>query len=523
MRTCKKRGTYPARRSLPSVAVPAAVLVVASAFLTIELLVVSVAALFALAFFAVAILGVATWSFRRAARRPGATHRVAAGLILGCAMVALGTYRIARTDQVPTPAIVPRGEVAVTATALQDLRPSTSGIRALPVAVDEITDRRGWKGSCRGRTVLLWEGKASIVTTDRTERVVPQRGDALRFTTAPKALGGGTVWLADDDIAVTLRDTELSRIRRTTRKTIKRRFERLERNARGYMVALLLGDRGSVSPETYDAVRRSGAAHVLALSGMHLGVLAFIVSAALRRVVPSTVAVGVSAFVLCGYVWIAGWIPSLLRAIAMVCVASFAAVRSVRPPPPTILARGVLILYLIDPSIVYELGFRYSVLALTGLMWGAPFLVAQLRYILPRWCAVYIGVSAAALACTAPLTLALFGTVYPAGIVMAGALSIGVTLLMWSGLVYIAVAPIPLLGRIAGETIEGGVSVFTAVAGWGARIPALSPGESAPSAMALILGSGIIVLSGSILLFRRRHRIHFDQRKASIGESQFHF
>lgn len=452
-----------------------------------------------------------------------AAERIVVGLIIGCALVSVGTYRIARINHAPRSAILPYGEVLVTARALQDLRPSASGIRVLPVIVDEITDRRGWRGSGTGRSVLLWDGEATIVTADRTERIVPQRGDILRFATTSEAFGRGTVWLTDDDISVTRRDSIASRVRRGVRRTLRERFERLERSTRGLMVALLLGDRGSVSPDTYEAVRRSGAAHVLALSGMHLGVLAIIVSAALRRILPSALAVGVTAVALFGYVWIAGWIPSLLRAIAMVGVAALAAIRSIRLPPGTVLARGVLILYAIDPSIAYEIGFQYSVCALVGLIYGAPFLVAHLRYLFPRWIAGYVGVSTAALLCTTPLSLALFGTVYPAGIVMAGVLSIGVTLLMWVGLGYLAIAPLPGIGLLVGRSLEAGVTLFSTIAGWGAQIPELNRTDASFGGVSAVICTAIIGISGLILMFRLRNRVHFEQRKASIGESQFHF
>jgi ComEC/Rec2-related protein len=539
--------------SPPSVAVTAAGCVVTSAFLPIEPLHVSVTALIATVTLVIGILlavgalvgsaaaaadgdsavpprGTRAPRCPRPSRRLRRRHfrrevvaRIVAGLIVGGVLVAGGAYRIARTDRPPRAGILPAGVVTVTGRARQDLRPSASGIRVLPVAVKEITDSRGWTGSATGRTVLLWEGEASVVTLDRATRVVPQRGDTLRFATTPEALAGGMVWTTDDEITVTPIDSPLAGVRRGTRRTLRGRFERLERSARGFMVALMLGDRGSVSPDTYEAVRRSGSAHVLALSGMHLGVLALIVSAVLRRALPSAFALGVTAIILFGYVWIAGWIPSLLRAIAMVGVAAFASVRSVRLPPGTILARSVLVLYVVDPSIAYELGFQYSVCALAGLIWVAPFLVAQLHYILPRPLAGYVGVSAAALACTTPLSLTLFGTVYPAGIVMAGVLSIGVTLLMWAGLAYIAVAPLPLIGLIVGRSLEVGVSFFSTIAEWGARIPELSRDDASFSGQAATIGAAIIGITGLILLLRRRNRVHYERRKASIGESQFHF
>ncbi len=52
----------------------------------------------------------------------------------------------------------------------------------------------------------------------------------------------------------------------------------------GVAAALITGDRGGISEETYDAVRASGLAHLLAISGLHMGLVAGIVLFAVRAI-----------------------------------------------------------------------------------------------------------------------------------------------------------------------------------------------------------------------------------------------
>lgn len=454
---------------------------------------------------------------------PGRSHRLVAGVLLGLIVTGSGAYRLALQPNTPFLSITPRGAIEVTAQAAADLRPSTSMVRTLPVVIKGGRDARRWYGSGRGRVVVMWEGEYTVPLTDRSRRIAPIRGDILTFHTDSERLKTGVVWVDEDDLSVALYDRPIQRIRRELRGAIRRRFGRLNRETRGVMLALLLGDRGSIDPETYDAVRMSGAAHVLALSGMHLGVLAIIVGLLLRRFFSPRWYAIVATIILAFYVWIAGWIPSLLRALSMVVVVTVAQTRSRRLTGPTVLARGIVLLALLHPAVVYELGFQYSVLALAGLMCVTPSLVSALGLFLPRGLALYFGASMGALLLTAPLSISLFGTVYPGGIVMAGALSLVVTVIMWFGVVFTVIGPIPFVGTICASLLEKTVGAFVTLAGVGAHIPAVGIGS--PATVSRTIGFGILLALASIgvLLLRHRYRVRFTARKASIGESQLHF
>ena len=43
---------------------------------------------------------------------------------------------------------------------------------------------------------------------------------------------------------------------------------------RGFLLALLLGDRGGLTPELWESFQKTGTAHLIAISGQHVGMVA---------------------------------------------------------------------------------------------------------------------------------------------------------------------------------------------------------------------------------------------------------
>jgi competence protein ComEC len=137
--------------------------------------------------------------------------------------------------------------------------------------------------------------------------------------------------------------------------------------------ALVLGDPSRLRPEVVRGLRRSGLGHLLALSGLHLGlvaVLAWMGGAGLRlrrrgRLLLILLTVTV-------YLLIAGPRPSLLRAAVLVGT-GVAALALERPPSPgNALALALLLLLAHRPTWVGDLGFQLTMAATGGVLVLAP-------------------------------------------------------------------------------------------------------------------------------------------------------
>lgn len=146
--------------------------------------------------------------------------------------------------------------------------------------------------------------------------------------------------------------------------------------------ALLTGDRSLLSRSTLSAFRSSGASHLLALSGLHLGFIYMII----RRISGSLpyhgrTASKVRAIVtvgLCGfYTLMTGAGPSIVRAFLFICIREIA---GSSPERRLDLGRTLLCSQMVQlalrPSAITSVSFQLSYLAMTGIVFILPHLQA---------------------------------------------------------------------------------------------------------------------------------------------------
>ena len=181
--------------------------------------------------------------------------------------------------------------------------------------------------------------------------------------------------------------------------------------------ALLLGDRFALDCRVTDAFRASGSMHLLALSGLHVGMAwaaASLLAGALRRpaiaLAPeharwwdAAAALAVAAVV--GYVWLAGPRPSLLRAAAMAAVAQAGRLRGERPRGIEVLAAAAIVVLILEPSATTALSFQLSFLALAGILLLGPRITLHLPGMLPPALRGALEVAVGAQLFTFPLVL----------------------------------------------------------------------------------------------------------------------
>ncbi|MBP5382527.1 MAG: ComEC/Rec2 family competence protein [Bacteroidales bacterium] len=143
--------------------------------------------------------------------------------------------------------------------------------------------------------------------------------------------------------------------------------------------ALLTGRRSALDRSVVEIFRSSGASHILALSGLHLGVLYLLVRRLLSpignslaaRVIKSVITVSFSAF----YAFATGASPSIIRALLFISIneaASFCPGRE-RTALGTFCAALTLQLIL-KPGYISSAGFQLSYLAMTGITLVYPYL-----------------------------------------------------------------------------------------------------------------------------------------------------
>ena len=170
--------------------------------------------------------------------------------------------------------------------------------------------------------------------------------------------------------------------------------------------AFLLGQGQALPAEQREAMRRVGLAHLVAVSGLNVGMVAALLLALLLRAPRALRLLGALAGV-CAYALLVGPLPSLLRAVLMALVVGGALLLRRLPQSCNGLAAACLLMVLLDPSWVSDPGFQLSVAATAGLLALTRPLAARLRRLGPA--GPPLAVTLAAQLATLPWALAAFG------------------------------------------------------------------------------------------------------------------
>ena len=146
------------------------------------------------------------------------------------------------------------------------------------------------------------------------------------------------------------------------------------------LTALLTGDRSGLAPETVSAFRESGASHILALSGLHLGII-YVLFDRLTRVAGQTPLaryLRFGAIVLSAgfFTLMTGASPSLVRAFLFILINEILRLTGRPRKASRVLCLALLVQLVLDPSAIRSVGFQLSYLAMAGIFLLYPLLEA---------------------------------------------------------------------------------------------------------------------------------------------------
>lgn len=135
-------------------------------------------------------------------------------------------------------------------------------------------------------------------------------------------------------------------------------------------MALLLGRREAVAPEVNDAFARTGTTHLLAISGLHLQVLAVALGGTLRSLgVGRRRSYGAVIAATVAYALLVGLAPSVVRSAAMTVGACLAGMKDRCVGPANLLAGSALATLALNPADLFDVGCQLSFLAVAMILW----------------------------------------------------------------------------------------------------------------------------------------------------------
>ncbi|MCH3884215.1 ComEC/Rec2 family competence protein [Tenacibaculum aquimarinum] len=140
--------------------------------------------------------------------------------------------------------------------------------------------------------------------------------------------------------------------------------------------ALLLGQRQDVSKQLINEYSRAGAIHILAVSGLHVGIVLLILNWLFKRLDTSKIGRFSKTILIITLLWmfafIAGLSASVVRAVTMFTfVAIGQSFKRKRIVEHSLIA-SMFLLLLIKPLFLFDVGFQLSYLAVFGIIWVQP-------------------------------------------------------------------------------------------------------------------------------------------------------
>jgi competence protein ComEC len=305
---------------------------------------------------------------------------------------------------------------------------------------------------------------------------------------------------------------------------------RLPYNVSPIYSALILGERQEVTPELREPFDRAGVGHIMAVSGLHLGLVAWLFYMAFRWLLSLSyrltlmtdirkLAAVLTTVPVIGYGLIAGGQISAQRAMIMVLVFLFSVIIGREKDVWSSLALAALIILTLMAESLFTASFQLSFIAVAGILWLAPMILSKIKglrvdaeplaknvilHTVFRYVVGLLAVTVAAAIMTTPLIAYHFHRFSP--VALPANLTVVPLIGLWViplGLVSCIV--LPFSSAIAGLFLSGGaggLNVASFLARFWAGIPWSAVWVIRPTWMEIILFYGLLFACLNLLRAR---------------------
>lgn len=303
--------------------------------------------------------------------------------------------------------------------------------------------------------------------------------------------------------------TSLSDWDRTRIRMLQLRESLLERlhtnlNDSGYPIiaAMTLGDKSNLSKETKQLFSQTGVSHVLALSGLHIGLIFFFLSILItplfptiksRRIAHAFIVIPIWMFVL-----LVGMPVSAIRSATMITIYAITTASGRGKVPFNTLCFAAVVILIVSPLSLFDIGFQLSFLSVAGIIVCYPILYETIdqQWLIKHgktsklWSMTCISVTAQL--STFPLVAYYFGTFSTYFLVANYVIVPLTTVILYITIIYFLAMPIAFLQHIIGMILSGIAWFMTAFLGYlsslpGATISDLHPDKIEVSMLYLVV------------------------------------
>lgn len=145
--------------------------------------------------------------------------------------------------------------------------------------------------------------------------------------------------------------------------------------SRAIIKALVLGVRSDIDSETYQEYIDAGAVHILAISGLHIGIITILITKIVNLFLPKRrkiIKIAIVFSILLTYAFIAGLSASVLRAVIMFGAYSIAELLGNKRARYDSLIFSIFVLLLFKPNFLFDVGFQLSYAAVLSILLFLP-------------------------------------------------------------------------------------------------------------------------------------------------------
>ena len=310
--------------------------------------------------------------------------------------------------------------------------------------------------------------------------------------------------------------------------------------------ALVLGDRHLLDDATSENFANAGVIHVLAVSGLHVGMIYMVLVWCFSFFGKSTILRILRCLLILMLLWIyvgiTGGSPSVMRAGVMFSFIAIGELVNKHPNTYNSLFAAAFVLLLYDPHLLFSVGFQLSFTAVLGIVFFQPRFsrILDLRYkILQKTWGTHERFVGRPQLATLPFCLYYFHQ-FPTYFLLANLVVIPLaTLLLYATMIGLATSSIPILGEFVFKGIDMIAGIMNVVVEWISKLPgsiitnisfgptefsfffvglfcfcfAIDRRHKRALKLTLICVSTYFILSGVDLLDRRDHVLIFSAGK----------
>lgn len=226
---------------------------------------------------------------------------------------------------------------------------------------------------------------------------------------------------------------------------------KLKTDERAIIQALVLGEKRDINKNLYNEYAAAGAVHILAVSGLHVGILYFILAFILKPFkllkYGNFIHAILIVLLLWGFAMLSGLSPSVSRAVTMFSFFAVAKIFNRETNTLNTLFLSFLTLLIINPMWLFQVGFQLSYLAVFFIVWLQPIFnkVGYSKYRIVRKAWTILAVTLSAQIGVLPLTLYYFHQ-FPGLFLLTNIVVLPfLTLLMCGGILIVILSTIEIL------------------------------------------------------------------------------